>query len=103
MINLEALQANISDAHGVVLTENHFMKALIDQGVSPYDNYTDASVINHATLTLYDIIIETANFNEGAIGYNVNVEGIKQAKTALGEKMGIFPDAKNQIRSPKVW
>ncbi len=103
MTNLEALQANISDVHGVVLTQNHFMKALIDQSVAPYDAYSSSSAINRATLTLYDVLIEGAGFSEGALSYNINIEGVKAAKAALQEKMGITEDPKNQIRSPKVW
>lgn len=100
--NLQALRANISDAHGVILTENHFMKALIDQGLITDAPYADSSAINSATLILYDVIIESAGFSEGGISYSVNVEGVKQAKAALEERMGLT-DKKNEIKSPKVW
>ncbi len=103
MTNLEAIQANISDVHGVVLTEDHFMKALIDQDVEPYDTYSSASAINNATLTLYDILLDSANFKEGGLSYSISVEGIRQAKASLEKRMGIIPDAKNTITSPKIW
>ena len=100
--NLDALKANISDAHGVILTENHFMKALIDQGLVTDAQYTDSSAINSATLALYDVIIESAGFSEGGLSYSVNIEGVKQAKAALEKRMGLTDD-KNEIKSPKVW
>ncbi len=103
MTNLQAIKANISDAHGVVLTENHFMKALLDQGIVVDQEYTSSSAINKATIVLYDIIIESASFNEGGLSYNINVEGVKAAKAALQEKMGVTADLKNQVKSPKVW
>lgn len=102
MTNLQAIKANISDAHGVILTEDHFMKALIDQGLVIEDEYTDSVAINKATLSLYDIIIESAGFSEGGLSYNVNLEGVKAAKSALQDRMGIT-DLKNEIKSPKVW
>lgn len=103
MTNIEAIKANISDAHGVILTENHFMKALIDQGLNVYDEYASQTAIDRATITLYDVVIESASFSEGGLSYNIDIEGVKAAKLALQQKIGITPDLKNKVRSQKVW
>ena len=44
MTNNEAIKANISDAHGVVLNDNHFVKALTDYGLSATGDYSDESL-----------------------------------------------------------
>ena len=102
MTNLQALKANISSVHGVVLTENHFMKALIDQGLIAGEQYTNAAKIDFATISLYDAIIAGAGFSEGSLSYKINIEGVKQAKLKIERKLGIS-DENNTIRSPKVW
>lgn len=100
MTNLEALRANISDAHGVVLTENHFVKALVDVGLLSTNDYDNPSLIDRATLKLYDTILGGANLSEGHLGYNINIDSVRRAKEALEAKIGITRD---KIRSPKVW
>ncbi len=103
MTNLEAIRANISDAHGVVLTENHFVKALADQGLYASGTYNgNSKIIDKATLVLYNIVIESASFSEGSLSYNINIQGVKQAKAALENRMGIH-DSKRKVKSPKVW
>ena len=102
MTNLQALKANISSVHGVVLTENHFMKALIDQGLIAGAQYNNAAKIDFATIALYDAIIGGAGFSEGSLNYSVNIQGVKDAKLKLERKLGIS-DENNTIRSPKVW
>ena len=100
MTNLEALKANISDAHGVVLTEDHFVKALVDVGLVSDASYDNATKIDRATIKLYEIIISGAGLSEGHLSYNVDVNAVRQAKEAMEEKLGI---SKRTIRSPKVW
>lgn len=101
MNNLEAIRANISDAHGVVLTENHFVKALADQGLQPEGDYNDPRKIDLSTLQLYDVILGGASLTEGHLSYNFT-ESVEKAKRALQDKLGI-EEKKNTIRSPKVW
>lgn len=102
MTNLQAIQVNISDAHGVVLSENHFVKALLDVDLDPYTVYTSASKtkINQATLTLYDVILGGANLSEGSLSYNVNIESVKAAREALLISLGTV---KNTINSVNWW
>jgi len=89
MTNQEALEANISDVHGVVLSENHFRKALIDVGLSPDDEYASSTLIDTATLKLYDKIIAGASFSEGALSYNVDINALKSVRDALAEDLGL--------------
>lgn len=100
MTNLQALKANISDAHGVVLTEDHFVKALVDVGLVSDASYDNATKIDRATIKLYEIIISGAGLSEGHLSYSVDVNAVRQAKEAMEEKLGI---SKRTIRSPKVW
>ena len=90
MTNLEALTANISDVHGVVLTENHFVKALIDVGLVDEDEYDSSNLIDRATLKLYDKIIAGANFGEGSLSYNVNIEALKRVRDQLADSLGLL-------------
>ena len=102
MTNLEALQANISDAHGVVLTENHFRKALVDVGLSDEDEYSNSTLINRATVLLYNHIISGANISEGSLSYNVNLDAVKKAKAELEAELGITT-RKPTINKLQVW
>ncbi len=101
MNNLEAIRANISDAHGVVLTENHFVKALADKGLDPADTYTNSRDVDRATLGLYDIILGGASLSEGHLSYGFT-ESVEKAKKALQDKLGIR-DKKNIVDSGKYW
>lgn len=101
MTNLEALKANISDAHGVVLTEDHFVKALVDVGLLIDASYESPSKVDRATIKLYDLIISGANLSEGHLSYSVDITAVRLAKEALEEKLGI--SSNRTIRSPKVW
>jgi hypothetical protein len=89
MTNYEALRANISDVYGVVLSQNHFRKALVDVGLAPEELYTSSSLINRATLTLYDMILAGANLSEGNLSYNLNIEGLKKVREELADSLGI--------------
>ncbi len=102
MTNLDAIMANISGAHGVVIEKNHFVKALIDLDVSPYQGYTKANrtKINQATLVIYDQILGGANLSEGALNYSINIESVRKAREDLAESMGIH---KNVIDKGQVW
>lgn len=99
MTNLEAIKANISSAHGVVLDENHFVKALADVGLAADGDYTSDKKIDIATIKLYEIILGGASLTEGHLSYTL-VDSARQAKEALEYKLGI---SRNAVRSPKVW
>jgi hypothetical protein len=101
MTNLEALRANISDAHGVVLAENHFMKALVDAGLVPDDVYASSVLVDRASLSLYDnVLIPGANLGEGSLSYNFNAESLQKARNAIAERLGdnVRRDAVNVAR-----
>ena len=104
MTNLEAIRANISDAHGVVLTQNHFVKALVDESLIPFEDYTtlNSAKIDYASIRLYDQILGGAGLSEGHLGYNFQLSGVIAAKKALEEKLGIA-DKKNEVNSAKYW
>ena len=102
MTNLEALRANISDAHGVVLTESHFVKALVDVGLNEVDTYTNRTAIDKATLILYDHIIAGANLSEGALSYSVNIDAVRRARDLLAEKLG-EDSRKRNIDTVSIW
>jgi len=90
----------MSDAHGVVLTENHFVKALADSGLEAEADYSSASLVNSATLLLYDVLLTGANLSEGGLNYSANTEGIKAAKLELEKRMGIYRDV---VSTKRVW
>ena len=102
MTNLEAIRANISDAHGVVLSENHFVKALVDVGLVPSGTYTSERSVDRATLKLYDQILLGANLSEGSLSYSVDLQGVRSAKEALEARLGI-KDLKNKVTTARPW
>lgn len=102
MTNLEALRANISDAHGVVLTQDHFVKALLDEGLVVDASYSNETAIDRATIRLYNAIIGGANLSEGSLAYNVNIESVMRAKGVLEDKLGTT-DRRNQINVARPW
>ena len=103
MDNLAALRANISDAHGVVLTEDHFVKALVDEGLEADATYNNAGAIDRATLRLYDIILAGGNLAEGHLSYSVNMDSVRAAKKALEGKIGVVEDKLDGIDTASVW
>ena len=102
MTNLEAIRANISDAHGVVLTQNHFMKALADAGLTPDAIYASEAAVDRATIKLYDIILGGASLSEGHLSYNFT-ESVEKAKKALEGKLGMDEDKNDTVSSVKFW
>ncbi len=88
MTNLEALQANISGVHGLALTENHFKKALLDEGLQPIDYYRNSAAIDRATLRICDILIANAQFSEGSLSYSPDMSAVKLLKEDLLKKLG---------------
>lgn len=103
MTNLQAIKVNISDAHGVILSENHFVKALVDVGLTAEDEYTSSALINKATIQLYNIIIATANISEGALSYNINTEALKKERDRIAEEIGETVDRQDIINVSRPW
>lgn len=91
MTNLEALKANIGDAHGLQLTDNHFTKALLDQELQTETTYysINAKSIDMATIACYDVILGAANMSEGDVTYTLrDLESIKTIIDTLLVKWG---------------
>ncbi len=110
MTNLEALRANISSVHGVVLKESHFVKALVDVGLNQDADYATGNErdIDIASIKLYDAILGGAGLSEGGVSYNYQLSGLVVAKKALEKKWGINQeekdeDPKNKITGESVW
>lgn len=107
MDNLAALRANLSDAHGVVLGENHFVKALVDEGLAPETLYspTVERQLDLATIRLYNLILGGAGLSEGSLGYNFQLPGVVAAKKNLQEKWGLIPDIdpRDSVNTASVW
>jgi hypothetical protein len=103
MTNLEAIRVNISDAHGVILTEGHFVKALTDNGVDSAGIYSAAEKTNidKATLACYDMILGSANLTEGSLSYNINIEAVKAARQKLADSLGVR--RRNVVRGVSPW
>jgi hypothetical protein len=101
MTNLEAIQVNISGAHGVVLSENHFVKALTDVGLTATGTYSvsDSALINQATIKCYDMIIGGANLREGDLSYSIDINSVKAAKEALE----VTSSRKDRINRVSPW
>ena len=105
MDNLAALRANISDAHGVVLTENHFVKALVDEGLVADAIYSaaDERAIDLATIRLYDKLLAGGSLTEGHLSYSIDMNSVRVAKESLQDKLGIERDAKNKVDTASRW
>ena len=71
MTNLEALQANISDVNGLVISTNNLLKALIDEGIDSALDYTAASEqsIDQATIRIYNKILGSGNMGDNGISW----------------------------------
>ena len=102
MTNLEAIMTNVSGAHGVVLTENHFMKALLDVGLSPTGTYTNKNQIDRATVACYDLIIGGANLKEGDLSYSIDVDALRKIRNPFAEKLG-EKTRNDEVRGISIW
>ena len=102
MTNLQAIQVNISGAHGVVLTENHFVKALVDVGLTATGVYSSSTLIDRATIKCYDMIIGGANLREGDLSYTIDIASVRAARQALADSLGIN-ERKDRINRAQVW
>ncbi len=101
MTNLEAIRANISDAHGVVLSENHFVKALRDVGLVETATYASAALVDRATLQIYDnVLLPGANLSEGSLSYTKG--DLMAARNLIAERLGLV-DKKDNISRGNVW
>jgi len=103
MDNLAALRANISDAHGVVLTEDHFVKALVDEGLTATGTYGDEGAVDRATIRLYDKLLAGGSLTEGHLSYSIDMNSVRVAKESLQDKLGIERDAKNKVDTASRW
>jgi hypothetical protein len=108
MTNLDALKANISQVHGLVVSENAFLKALADEEVSSVGTYVKdgEQSIDLATIRIYKQIIGAAGFSEGDVSYSpAQIEGLKLATDNLLSKCGLSPEfnSKPTIRGFKAW
>ena len=96
MTNLEALKANVSQVHGIVISENAFLKALLDEDITSSDSYSKATYeksVDLATVRIYRQILGNANLNEGDVGYSLtNKEHIKTVIDALLIKHNLRPE-----------
>lgn len=101
MTNKEALQANIAQIHGVVLSDNAFSKALIDEGISDNIEYNKVyeKLIDMATVRLLKVVLGTANMSEGGLSYSItNKEYIEHTIDSLLVKWGMAQEF-NTIKS----
>lgn len=80
MTNIEALKANVSQVHGLVISENAFIKVCIDSEITQADEYTkeNQELIDLATVKIYRQILYAPNFREGDVNYSQS-QGIKDA------------------------
>jgi hypothetical protein len=104
MTNIEALRANIGGVHGINLDDDHFEKALVDEGIMINEQYHkgNAIYIDKATIKLYEMILGSSSVSEGAIGYNVNKAEVRRVKEELEIRTGL-KKGRNQIRGVSPW
>ena len=104
MTLLEALRSNISDAHGVVLSDNHFEKALVDMGLDKTATYTSSysTSIDKASINLYNIILGSGSLSEGGLSYSVDKNEVRKLKEELEVKLGI-KNTRSYVRNARVW
>ena len=104
MTNIDALRANLSGAHGMVLEDEHYEKALIDVGLQRTGQYHKGNerVIDGATVKLYDIILAGASMSEGSVSYQVDKSEIRRLRTELLVKLG-KSDGSRSIKSVSRW
>ena len=110
MTNLEALKANISDTHGIIITDNGWIKALYDAGSNPDDAYdtSDEQSVDLATIDILERVLETANISDGNLNYTItNKEYIEKRidsirlSYGMGYKYG--KSNKPTVRGRSVW
>lgn len=104
MLTIEALKANLSDVHLVALTDYHFEKALIDVGLSKDAEYaaTDSTLIDGATLLIYDIILAGADFSEGGMSYSLR-QNTQALRDSLKAKLEGTNERRNTVTNLAVW
>jgi hypothetical protein len=100
MINLEALKANLADVHGVVISDNAWLKALLDENITPddpYDSEAEKKGVDLATIRIYKHILGSANMNEGGLAYSItNKEYIQNTIDSLLIRWGLPPEFKTK-------
>ncbi len=95
MTNLEALKANVSQVHGIVISANAFSKALVDQEITEDDIYTKANeeAIDFATIRIYKLVLGSPGLSEGDINYSpADIAAIKTVIDNLLMKWGWQPE-----------
>jgi hypothetical protein len=97
MTTLEALKANISDTHGVVVSENAFLKALLDEGIVTTATYSKDDYeqsIDLAIIRVYKQILGSAGFSEGNFQYSPAAkESIQKSIDILLNKWGLASES----------
>lgn len=96
MTTLEALKANLSHVHGIVISDNAFLKALIDNELDGTETYSKAEyeqTIDLTTVAIYRQVIGAAGISEGDLSYSpAQIDGIKRAVDGLLVKHGLQPE-----------
>jgi hypothetical protein len=106
MTKLEALQANIAQVHGIVLSDDSFSKACIDEGITETAQYTaeNEQEIDMATVRILNIVLGSENFREGNLGYETrNKDYLQKVIDSYLIKWGLEPKYKPSIRSVNPW
>ena len=108
MTNADALKANLAQVHGLVISENNFLKALADEEISASGTYSkdNEQSIDLATIRIYRQIIGAAGFMEGDVTYSpAQIEAVKLATDSLLVKCGLQTEFSSVsiITSPKAW
>jgi hypothetical protein len=107
MTNLEALQANLSDVHGIVLSTNTWAKALEDEGIvadDPYDTATERKQVDMATIRIYRLLLGGANMSEGGLSYSLSEkEHIKSCIDMLLTRWGLATEFKQTVKGISCW
>jgi hypothetical protein len=106
MTNLEALKANLSGAHGIPISENAFLKALIDQSVTSTSMYTtaDEKNIDLATIRIYKQILAGASLSDNGVSYSVpDKAAIKACMILIWDKWSLAHEEPNTLTAVSKW
>jgi hypothetical protein len=95
MTKTDALKANLSQVHGIVIDDLAFEKACTDEGFSGSEVYSkaDEQAIDMATVRIYKQVLGAPGISEGNLNYQItNKEHIKSVIDSLLVKWGKAPE-----------
>jgi hypothetical protein len=99
MTNLEALQAICP----IAVSSNLYDKVLLDNSISPTDNYTaatDKKIMDLSLADLLEYVINNPDYSEGDVSEKISREALEATVKRIRRKYGIFGGS---VRAVSKW